>query len=255
MSKSVEQVISNLMPSNDKYLSTHKKRFIRTLEILLERDPSGLLLELGHSRILPIALQNLSPSLDIHSTIYSTTPFVSSLFVSLGEESREISTLYYTNFEENKFPAADETYDIILCTEVIEHMEQDPMFLFSEVNRLLKTNGLLLVTTPNIHSSRNITKMLSGADPYFYMQYRSSGSRDRHNYEYSVLTLSNVVSSAGFNVEKIWTEDTFEPPLLEHVNRLRSIGYALPEVGDNIFCVARKDGPVRDRYPSIIYCD
>jgi hypothetical protein len=40
---------------------------------------------------------------------------------------------------------------------------------------------------------------------------------------------------------------------MKDVNKLRGIGYALPQVGDNIFAVVRKVGPVVNRYPSPIY--
>ena len=48
-------------------------------------------------------------------------------------------------------------------------MEIDPMFMLSEVNRALKDGGKLLVTTPNVLSSRGLYKIIHGVEPYFYM--------------------------------------------------------------------------------------
>jgi ubiquinone/menaquinone biosynthesis C-methylase UbiE len=133
-------------------------------------------------------------------------------------------------------------------------MEIDPMFMLSEVNRVLKPQGRLLVTTPNVASSRGITKMLMGLEPYFYMQYRQDRSYHRHNYEYSVHSLSQVLKAAGFD-GSIWTEDNFEDPTPAVPDRLRAAGFNIQHIGDNIMTVARKIGPVIDRHPAIIYAD
>jgi hypothetical protein len=124
----------------------------------------------------------------------------------------------------------------------------------SEINRVLKPDGLLVLTTPNATSSRAIHKILRGIEPYFYMQYRHKPSLYRHNYEYSVYSLTKVLQSAGFD-GKVWTEDSFEDPILDDVEKLRDLGYSLSHIGDNIFVVARKIGPVVNRYPAVIYAD
>ncbi len=42
----------------------------------------------------------------------------------------------------------DNTFDVVVSFQVIEHIEKDKLFL-SEINRVLKPGGLALVTTPN----------------------------------------------------------------------------------------------------------
>lgn len=53
------------------------------------------------------------------------------------------------NIEEEKLPYEDETFDVITSSEVIEHL-QNPRNLVRESYRLLKQDGLLIMTTPNI---------------------------------------------------------------------------------------------------------
>jgi 2-polyprenyl-3-methyl-5-hydroxy-6-metoxy-1,4-benzoquinol methylase len=43
---------------------------------------------------------------------------------------------------------ADNTYDVVVSFQVIEHIENDKLYL-QEINRVLKPGGLALITTPN----------------------------------------------------------------------------------------------------------
>lgn len=45
-------------------------------------------------------------------------------------------------------PFADEAFDLVWCTEVIEHVVK-PEFTLAEINRVLKHSGKLLLSTPN----------------------------------------------------------------------------------------------------------
>src|ERR1700674_1109967 len=55
----------------------------------------------------------------------------------------------------NALPVRDDSFDIIISTEVIEHLE-NPRAIFREFYRLLRSNGVLIVTTPNQESVRSI---------------------------------------------------------------------------------------------------
>jgi ubiquinone/menaquinone biosynthesis C-methylase UbiE len=252
--KEIRKVIDPLVSEGDDYHKVHYRRMARTLKVILDQNPKGKLLELGTSGLVPLALKKLTPELEVHVTDFDLSlPSSGEHTVSLCGQSTTLPC-YRLNLEEEYIPVADETFDYVLCSEVVEHMEVDPMFMLSEVNRVLKPNGMLILSTPNIASSRNITKMLNGLDPYFYMQYRHTPSLYRHNYEYTVYSITSVVTSAGFN-GSIWTEDTFEDPIMRDIDKLKEIGYTFKHIGDNIFVVARKIGPVVDRHPAVIYAD
>ncbi len=249
---SIRVVLTKLIAADDSYHKGHERRIARTLQVLIDQQPSGKLLELGTGAVVPLALKNLIPDLEVHVTdFHLDLPSVDDIYLELCGDSITVPG-YRVNLEETPLPIPDETFDVVLCCEVIEHMDVDPMFMLSEVNRVLKPGGTLLVTTPNAVSTWAITKILRGVEPYFYMQYQVNGSPYRHNYEYSIHSLVAVLKAAGFD-GNAWTEDSFEEPNYSDVNKLKASGYTLNHLGDNIFTVATKLGPIQDRYPSAIY--
>lgn len=252
--ESIASLLGQLIDPNDSYLTNHARRTARTIATLIDQNPKGKLLELGTSQIIPIALSTLAPELEVHVTDFDLAkPSSGKMTVSLGESSRKVP-VYRVDLETQLLPVEDATFDYVLCCEVIEHLEVDPMFMVAEINRILKPDGMLILTTPNITSSRAIWKILRGLEPYFYMQYRHEPKLYRHNYEYSPYTITQVLKAGGFD-GSVWTEDSFEDGVTEDVAKLRAIGYSMNNIGDNIFCVAKKVGPVVSRHPKVIYAD
>lgn len=58
------------------------------------------------------------------------------------------STVTYKQGNATETPYADNEFDVIVCQEVIEHVEEQQK-LINECSRLLKKNGWLIITTPN----------------------------------------------------------------------------------------------------------
>ena len=59
----------------------------------------------------------------------------------------------------NPINLRDETFDLIISTEVIEHLE-NPRSVFREFNRLLRPGGEVIVTTPNNESMRSYLSLV-----------------------------------------------------------------------------------------------
>jgi ubiquinone/menaquinone biosynthesis C-methylase UbiE len=53
------------------------------------------------------------------------------------------------NLNTEPLPYPDRVFDLVTCSEVIEHLE-NYRALLREANRVLKPGGLLVVTTPNV---------------------------------------------------------------------------------------------------------
>lgn len=245
------EVLQRLLVKADNYHTIHRARFARTLEVLLEVVPeNGRLLELGTSGLFPAVLMELRPDVEVTVTHFAEAEG------KVGEFVPSFSGVpivrYSVDLEKEALPCDDEVFDMVVCCEVLEHMEIDPMFMLSEVNRVTKRGGKLLLTTPNIASSRGITKLVQGYEPYFYMHYHKDGSYHRHNFEYSVHGVYAVMKCAGFE-PNVWTEDLFEDPLMDIPNKLIAAGFKIGNLGDNVIAVGEKVSGVTKRYPAGLY--
>jgi hypothetical protein len=94
--------------------------------------------------------------------------------------------------------------------------------------------------------------MLHGLEPYLFMQYHRTREYHRHNYEYSIHSLYQVLRAAGFS-GTLWAEDTFEDGRPATVQRLINAGFDIQHTGDNLFALCIKYGPVSDRFPAAVY--
>jgi ubiquinone/menaquinone biosynthesis C-methylase UbiE len=81
-------------------------------------------------------------------------------------------------------PFADNSFDIILAGEIIEHLVNPDLFL-SEIYRILKKDGIFVGSTPNAFRWDKRLRLLFGADPKIFsdsthLQYFSYNSLIRH---------------------------------------------------------------------------
>lgn len=66
-----------------------------------------------------------------------------------------------------KIPYDDETFDLVVADNVIEHLPH-PMIVFAEVARVLKSGGSFLFKTPN---RRHYMPIVAQMTPYWFHQY------------------------------------------------------------------------------------
>lgn len=67
---------------------------------------------------------------------------------------------------EKKWPYKNEFFDSVLFIQMIEHLV-NPDFFLTESKRVLKKNGLLIITTPNLAAWFNRIILLFGYQPFF----------------------------------------------------------------------------------------
>jgi len=63
------------------------------------------------------------------------------------------------NFNDERLPFEDDYFDAVSCLDVIEHIFE-PRDLIKEINRVLKTGGELVISTPNIRYLRHLFSLI-----------------------------------------------------------------------------------------------
>jgi len=68
------------------------------------------------------------------------------------------------DFEREKLPFADESFEVVVCNQVLEHLKN--IFLpLAEMDRVVKTGGWLLIGIPNLAALHNRALLLAGRQP------------------------------------------------------------------------------------------
>lgn len=101
-----------------------------------------------------------------------------------------------------------ESFDYVVSIEAVEHLE-NPWHLVREANRVLKTQGTLILTTPNILSIRSrLSYLLRGYPIYFtYMVQQDSRSNEERPIDHinpiGFLELRHILARCGFIVQQV----------------------------------------------------
>ena len=75
---------------------------------------------------------------------------------------------YQLDVDEEDFPFEDNYFDAVTAFEIIEHLF-DPDHFLEEVYRVLKPNGIFVLSTPNLASIHNRIALLLGYQPFSVM--------------------------------------------------------------------------------------
>ncbi len=165
--------------------------------------------------------------------------------------------------ERERIPVNDESVDSVVMMEILEHFGLDPMHALIEINRALKPNGRLVLSTPNAASYRYLYRIFRGRCPFDGLEF-SGFSTNRHNRLYDCYELAEMLAAAGFAID-LCTSTSYDlpkQPMREVVFRwLVSISDGLQAMTSKrvrqrqeyIFILARKVGLPRTRYPRSFY--
>lgn len=247
----------SILPSNDaerSYFQTHKRRYLTTLHFLPAALGNQVALELGaaYHHLTPAITEIKGYSAVRCSDFWVGAPQTKRV-VAAGLRQYEF-TVDNFDLQTDAWPYDSASFHLVLCCEVLEHLALDPMRLLAEINRVLIPGGLLLLTTPNIASLKALVCLLAGESPYVYGKFERNGlATDRHNREYTPGEIRRLCAAGGFTVIKFATHDSWWLSHRRHLRHIAARGFSISERGDDIFCLAQKSGPVRNRFPQELY--
>lgn len=112
------------------------------------------------------------------------------------------------DFERERFPYADDTFDVLVSGETIEHVVNTDWFM-TEINRVLKPGGAAIFSIPNINQWISIPMMLVfDLPPRFSARFRAPHVRD-----FTPRTMKKCLRAFGFDIERSTGTGYFVPGL------------------------------------------
>jgi len=93
-------------------------------------------------------------------------------------------------------PYQDEYFDIVVCNNLWEHVP-DPLQMLRAMKRVLKPNGLLIISTPSRYRFSNLIKVSAGQEIAFMSSY--------HVTEYTIGQVKEQLRWEGFTTERVYS--------------------------------------------------
>lgn len=176
--------------------------------------------------------------------------------IASNHEQMADKNIAVLNIETEKFPWKDNTFELALLSEVIEHLPHSPVTPLKEISRVLKPGGYLLITTPNAAKLHHRIKLLAGKSTSFPIDQLTTIAPENgslyhlHNREYTLSELVQLLSLSDFEVVQA-KQLCLYPPTRGKVRQesitsqvVKWLGYLAqqlhPSFKDSLFVIARK---------------
>jgi glycosyltransferase involved in cell wall biosynthesis/SAM-dependent methyltransferase len=243
-------------PNATDYIRVHSRRLLRTVELVPQGSPPQRALELSSYLHIPLLLRHYGGYGELAVTNWWKGETREQLQTVRHAETGETLSLlmHNVNVERDRLPFPDNHFDVALCCELIEHLQEDPLHMLAELHRVVKWGGLVIVTTPNIASAFSVQEALAGRTPNIYSLYNRQSVGDRHAREYTPGDVQTALEAAGFKVVKLFTENVWHETEEDFLRWLDATTDVKRELrGDNIYAVGRKQSTQIERFPENLY--
>ena len=151
-----------------------------------------------------------------HKKLFSHCKYYAHDFAELSDEQIQTQDGYgqldYVS-DILDIPVLDSSFDVILCTEVIEHVP-DPISTIKEISRILKPGGALLLTAPlqsGLHQEPY--HFYGGYTKYWYKKYLSENDFSNIKVEANG-SLHTTYFSLGSTIFKGFLEQLFSDSII-----------------------------------------
>lgn len=193
--------IDSLQEWFDNYLDEHNKiRLSFDIDYLIEYVPkNSKIIEFGS---IPLVLTTAIHHLEYEIKGIDIAPerFRNAIsFIGLD--------IIKANVETENIPVESDSFDAALFNEIFEHLRINPIYTMKEVFRVLKPQGILLLSTPNFTSFENLKSLiLKGKtleDIFFEYSKLENLGHMGHVRRYTSIEVGIFLEKIGFEIEEI----------------------------------------------------
>jgi SAM-dependent methyltransferase len=209
---SLHDVITFLVSQENSVISKERERYLMTssgrvhaLLTLLNYQQGMKILEIG-------AVPYFASSAMVHFLRLEPSQFTmidgsGPCDETIIHEQKELCGKSYDriilNAERQPFPFPDESFDIVICVDVIEHLIYDPLFLVQQSNRVLKRGGIfILSTSPGVFSWFITIRHLLNLTVEMGYNVDAQNPYARHNRLFSLREIREMVTGNGFALRR-----------------------------------------------------
>ena len=223
--KAIEEAIEQIVPQANieswfkNYAQNHKARlafdFLNVRSSLNANEP---ILECGAAPfILSVALHQFKhdvTALDIAPDRFSET------IQRTGIKTVEC------DIEAGPLPFESESFGCVLFNQLFEHLRMNPIETMREVYRVLKPNGFLYLSTPNLRSLRGILNFMKNHTAFsceqgVFEQYQKLETLGHmgHVREYTAAEVCDFLEKVGFQIKTVTFRGKVQTKLVALVYR------------------------------------
>ena len=136
-------------------------------------------------------------------------------------------------------PYKNNFFDLVQSSRFLEHI-YDTEFFLKECARVLKPNGALIITAPNIASFTNRLRIIFGFYPKWIAPSKS-WHLGEHIRAFTKSVLKELLEKSGFKVEKVIADFVcFMPTKITNPPWSKILGKIIPSFGETLIAKARK---------------
>jgi SAM-dependent methyltransferase len=116
--------------------------------------------------------------------------------------------VYLRDLTRDPIPLATGSCDAVLCFEMVEHLTESPLPALREARRVLRPDGHVLMSTPNMQYWRRVLYMINGLT-YPDVDFREP-IESRHTHIFSLRELRELLAASGFTVAQHFFVDPWQ---------------------------------------------
>lgn len=239
MTKIIEKIISDIdrneINDEKEYFLFHQYRFEYIFSLLQKYDKNMSLLDIG--------AHYLHGLLGAHylgfNNIFGTDLDIFNS-VSIDRAKKINAVVKNCDLEKENIPFSDQSFNIVLLVETLEHFNFHPKKIFKEIARVLKPEGELIITTPNLLRLNNRLKCILGKS--INHDIREDYTPGTHYREYSAMELEYLLNTAGLKKRKLkYIDFNYSNRGMVEAVINKTIGFLLPSLKTNIVIIGKKN--------------
>ena len=134
-------------------------------------------------------------------------------------------TGHYVQVGVDPLPLPDDCVDVVFVGNVIEHLPNSPKSFVTDLKRILKPGGHLIMDTKNAMDLKTRLKVLWGVSNWAPLKsFYELGINPHHHKEYTLHELAQLFEWSGFRSLELITEEFFFQQSLKKFTTLQAMG-------------------------------